>query len=163
MCGSAIKQSKSLKMYRIICLIFFIQYVFITGIFSNVYNSYFIGHSDIMAFGIVLALCVICFMFFPYLQRKVFDAPWTDGLKLADMKEYAPALAETVKLDAKERLGLSPREKEIFTFLLTEAPRKLIAHTLKISEGTVNFHTKNLYRKLGIQSRTELLTRFGKK
>jgi FixJ family two-component response regulator len=33
-----------------------------------------------------------------------------------------------------------------------------IAHTLKISFDTVRFHQKNLYRKLGIQSKSELLT-----
>jgi DNA-binding NarL/FixJ family response regulator len=162
MCGSAIKQSKSLKMYRIFCLMNFVNFNVIAVVIRTVYNSNFIGQSHILAFGIVLALCLICFLLFPYLQRKIFDAPWTDGLKLSDMEEYAPAIAETEKLDAKEQLDLSPREKEIFTMLLTDLQRKHIADTLKISEGTVNFHVNNLYHKLGIQSRAELFAKYGK-
>jgi DNA-binding CsgD family transcriptional regulator len=76
------------------------------------------------------------------------------------MTEYAPALEQTEELDEKEHLGLSPREKEIFTLLLTDVPRKQIAYTLDIEQGTVNVHIKNLYRKLGIQSRVELLTKY---
>jgi DNA-binding CsgD family transcriptional regulator len=62
-----------------------------------------------------------------------------------------------------EALGLSPREKEIFTLLLTDMAAKQIACTLKISYSSVNFHSNNLYRKLGIQSRVELFSKFGKK
>jgi DNA-binding NarL/FixJ family response regulator len=98
----------------------------------------------------------------PYLQRKIFNTPWSDGLKLADMIEYAPVIAEVEQLDETERLGLSPREKEIFILLLGDSQRKHIANTLKVGEGTVNFHVNNLYRKLGIQSRAELFTKHGK-
>jgi DNA-binding CsgD family transcriptional regulator len=62
-----------------------------------------------------------------------------------------------------ETLGLSPRDKEIFTLLLTDMAAKQIAHTLQISDSSVNFLTKNLYRKAGIQSRVELFAQFGKK
>jgi DNA-binding CsgD family transcriptional regulator len=56
---------------------------------------------------------------------------------------------------------LSIREKEILTLLLTKASRKQIAHTLKISIFTVDAHSKNIYRKLDIQSRVELLAKYG--
>jgi DNA-binding CsgD family transcriptional regulator len=57
---------------------------------------------------------------------------------------------------------LSPREKEVFDLLLTDMPIKQIAYTLKLSYSGVNFHIKNLYHKLSIQSRTELLIKFPK-
>lgn len=57
--------------------------------------------------------------------------------------------------------GLSPREKEIFILLLGDSQRKHIAASLNIGIGTVNFHVNNLYRKLGIQSRIELFTKYG--
>jgi DNA-binding CsgD family transcriptional regulator len=148
-------------MFRIYCLVFFIEYFILSGLLAKSYES-FVGQSHILAFGVVIVLASICFMFFPVLQRRVFDAPWTDGLKLADMTESAPILAETEQLVAKENLGLSPREKEIFALLLTEASRKEIAHTLNIGDSAVNYHTKNIYRKLGIQSRVELMTKYGK-
>jgi len=78
------------------------------------------------------------------------------------MREYAAALAEIEQIDAKERLGLSPREKEIFAVLLTtDIPRKNIADNLNISVSTVNFHVSSLYKKLGVQSRIELLKKYG--
>ena len=68
-------------------------------------------------------------------------------------REYEP-----VKIDY-EGLGFTPREREISELLLTEIPIKNIPVTLNVSKSTVNFHTKNLYRKLNIQSRTELFVK----
>ena len=59
-------------------------------------------------------------------------------------------------------LGLSPREKQVFSQLLSGAAPKEIAYNLKIRYPTVNFHINNLYRKLGIQSRAELFAQYGK-
>jgi DNA-binding CsgD family transcriptional regulator len=56
--------------------------------------------------------------------------------------------------------NLTPRESEIFNLLLTGLSRKQIAGELALSEAGASFHIKNLYRKLGIQSRTELLSKF---
>ncbi len=163
MCGGAIKLCKSFKMYRIFCFMFFIYYTIFSGIFFTLIHPLIGAQSRNISFGVVLVLCCVCFVMLPYLQRKIFDAPWSDGLKLADMVEYAPALAETELLDETEQLGLSPREKEIFILLLGDSQRKHIADTLKIGNGTVNFHINNLYRKLGIQSRIELFAKYGKK
>jgi len=56
--------------------------------------------------------------------------------------------------------SLTNREREIFSILLTEKSPKEIAYLLKVSYYTVDFHRKNLYRKLGIRSRTELFARY---
>ena len=55
---------------------------------------------------------------------------------------------------------LTPREMEIFNLLLTDLSTKEIAHEIKLTYSGVNFHIQNLYGKLGIQSRTELLAKF---
>jgi DNA-binding CsgD family transcriptional regulator len=47
--------------------------------------------------------------------------------------------------------------------LLAGRSPKEIAYTLKISYPTVNFHTTNLYRKMGIQSRAELFAKYQNK
>ncbi|GHV84574.1 hypothetical protein AGMMS50230_01820 [Spirochaetia bacterium] len=91
------------------------------------------------------------FIVFKKRSAKVLRAP----AEAADQRAQIEQIAIEMKL--------STRETEVFTLLLTEAPVKQIAHTLKISYSGVNFHTKNLYRKLGIQSRTELFAKFGKK
>jgi len=56
--------------------------------------------------------------------------------------------------------NLTSREREIFSLLLTDKPPKEIANSMNVSYYTVDFHRKNLYRKLGIQSRTELFARY---
>jgi len=101
-------------------------------------------------------------MLMPIMQRKLFDADWTDGKYLRDMDEYSSSLSEVKTIDIKDKLNLTDREQEMFTLLLTGASPKEIAYSLKISYHTVNFHVKNLYRKLGIRSRIELFSNFGK-
>jgi DNA-binding NarL/FixJ family response regulator len=149
-CAGAIKQSKSIKLFRLACVFFFFQYCFLSGIAALVYAN-FPGQSNILTLALVVAISCIWFVMYPYLQRNVFEAPWTDGLKLADMPQYESALAETEQMDNKEHLGLSTREKEIFTLLLTEASQQQIADTLKISVHAIDFHLNSLYRKLGMQ------------
>ena len=160
MCAGAIKQSKSLRMYRLYCLVFFVQYFIISGIFS-LYFNYFDEANKFLAFGVVLVLVSLCLLFMPLIQKRLFEADWSDGLYLRDMEEYTKPLAEVEEISAKDHLDLTPREQEIFTMLLSGAAPKEIAHTLKISYDTVLFHQKNLYRKLGIQSRAELFAKYG--
>ena len=159
MCASAIKRSKSLRMFRLFCMICFIQYFAISGFFS-IYFNYFQMPNKILAFSVVLVLVSLSLLFMPLIQKRLFEADWTDGLSLRDMEEYSGSIAKTEELNIKEQLNLTDREEEIFTLLLSGAAPKEIAYTLKISYDTVRFHQKNLYRKLGIQSRAELFARY---
>ena len=161
LCSGAIKKSKSIKMYRFFCIILFFEYFFISGILSQVFD-YYEGSNHVIAIGVVVALSSICFLVLPYLQKKLFGADWTDGLHLKDMTEYTQGLAETDVINVNEHLNLTEREHEVFTMLLKGMAPKEIAYTLKISYPTVNFHTTNLYRKLGIQSRSELFAKYKK-
>lgn len=52
---------------------------------------------------------------------------------------------------------LSPRESEIATYLGRGHTCSYIAKTLVISESTVYTHARNIYRKVGIQSKEELV------
>jgi len=56
----------------------------------------------------------------------------------------------------------SAREKEVTALLLQGKSNKQIALTLGISESTVEYHLKNVYRKLQVNSRTEAVLRLGK-
>ena len=74
------------------------------------------------------------------------------------------ASAEAGRLDVEgrckktaEKFGLSPRETEILGYLGRGHGIVFIANTLVISESTVRTHVKNIYRKLGVSSREELL------
>jgi DNA-binding CsgD family transcriptional regulator len=52
------------------------------------------------------------------------------------------------------------REREIFDLLVKGVSPKEIAHKLNISLSTVDFHRTKLYRKLGVHSIQELLTKY---
>ena len=57
---------------------------------------------------------------------------------------------------------LSKRESEVVQFLLQGKSNKQIAMTLEIAETTVEFHLKNIYAKLRVNSRAEAILKLGK-
>ncbi|MHB8132674.1 MAG: LuxR C-terminal-related transcriptional regulator [Anaerolineaceae bacterium] len=57
--------------------------------------------------------------------------------------------------------GLSNREKDVVKLLMEGKSNKLIASALHITENTVEFHLKNIYSKLQVNSRTELIIKLG--
>jgi DNA-binding NarL/FixJ family response regulator len=58
-------------------------------------------------------------------------------------------------LSALEEAGLSPRELSILQALESGGSNREIAERLFVAEQTVKFHLTNIYRKLGVSSRTE--------
>jgi DNA-binding CsgD family transcriptional regulator len=56
----------------------------------------------------------------------------------------------------------SEREKEVTELLMQGKSNKQIALALGISASTVEYHLKNVYKKLGVSSRTEAVLRLGK-
>jgi DNA-binding CsgD family transcriptional regulator len=156
--AGTVKRSESFRMFRLACLVNFFEYVpLVYG--TDVLFARLELPNQYIAFAIVLVLVCICVSFSPALQKKLFVTDWVDDFHMVDMGKYEE-LAIVEEVEEKENLGLTPREKQIFTLLLTELTPKQIAAELKISRGTVNFHTTNLYRKLDIQSRTELFAKF---
>ncbi len=57
------------------------------------------------------------------------------------------------------RLDLSGRETEVIQCLIDRLSNSEIADKLFVSTNTVKFHIKNLYSKLGVASRSEVLER----
>ncbi len=49
---------------------------------------------------------------------------------------------------------LTPREKQIIRLVARGMSNKSVAQLLSISDATVHFHLKNIYRKLGVRNRT---------
>jgi DNA-binding NarL/FixJ family response regulator len=57
------------------------------------------------------------------------------------------------------RTLLTPREIEVLSALGEGLSNKLIARRLNISLHTVKFHVESLFKKLGVRTRTEAVTR----
>ena len=56
---------------------------------------------------------------------------------------------------ASDELGLTGREREILGHVAAGRSNKQIAAELWLSEQTIKYHLTNLYRKIGVGSRTE--------
>lgn len=62
-----------------------------------------------------------------------------------------------IKQFAEGILELTQTEKVIFDAYIVRTPTKEVMAALNIKENTLKFHNKNLYQKLGVSSRKELL------
>jgi two-component system, NarL family, nitrate/nitrite response regulator NarL len=60
-----------------------------------------------------------------------------------------------VAVDPSDEFGLTTREREILERVATGRSNKEIAGEFWLSEQTIKYHLTNVYRKLGVSSRTE--------
>lgn len=98
-------------------------------------------------------------IFFPA-ESAVLAAVWQAVQSLAPdarcqwLEGDAPLRAAAPVAEVGASFGrLSLRENEILSLLVSNRPIKAIAEGLHLSRHTVNNHTRNIYRKLGVGSR----------
>jgi DNA-binding CsgD family transcriptional regulator len=128
-------------------------------LFANVSDRY--GQIfNLIALAIMIVCACVTMSIYPIMSRRIFDTDWVGDLSLFDSSKYEREYNKVASIQRDENLGLTPREKQIFTMLLTDVPQKQVAGMLKVSRGTYNYHVSNLYRKLDIQSRQELFLRY---
>jgi DNA-binding NarL/FixJ family response regulator len=76
------------------------------------------------------------------------------------ISHFNPALEH--KVDYRHREKLTPREIEIVSLLQQGYTYKKVAETAFISVDTVKFHNRNIYGKLQVNSRSELMLKYNK-
>lgn len=106
----------------------------------------------------LLALAVVCvtLVLLPPLHRHLASL-LKDHAYLAAYSEM-PRPEEDNQVDRALRFGdLSEREGQVASLLLQGKTYRRIAGELHISENTVKYYVKNIYSKLNIQSRAELI------
>lgn len=125
---------------------------------TDIVSRFFPGAMPAVAIGFSFLFLFVFQFISPVLQRNVFASDWIDEFLKPDMSLVMKKVKQT---DEFEGLKLSPREKEVATFLLQGMTFRQISGVLGISESTVNGYSGTLYKKLGINSRAELFIRFG--
>jgi two-component system, NarL family, nitrate/nitrite response regulator NarL len=85
-------------------------------------------------------------------RRAHAGSEWIEFLGRA--REAAPEPGEQ-----QESLGLTPRELELAGLVVSGLRNREIATQLGISEGTAKLHLYNVYKKLGVANRVELVLR----
>jgi DNA-binding NarL/FixJ family response regulator len=69
--------------------------------------------------------------------------------------ERRPKTASSDTKSAFNGVPLSPREKEILSYLVAGCPNKAIARCMGITEATVKVHLKSVQRKIRVENRTQ--------
>jgi DNA-binding NarL/FixJ family response regulator len=96
------------------------------------------------------------------LRRAAADAAKGSGFRMRDaaaaqLRALGEGLpAETRRVANGGNGELSPREREIAELVAEGRSNKQVAAALFLSDRTVEYHLSAVYRKLGVQSRTEL-------
>jgi len=113
------------------------------------------GNPD-LTMNIALAIVLLIIMILPILYKQL-DTVLADHAFGVELQE----MTVEEKKDVEEHLAIpgefSDREREIIGKLLQGKPYRLIGEELYISENTIKFHVKNIYAKLGVHNKTELL------
>ncbi len=60
-------------------------------------------------------------------------------------------------MNSKTKYNLSKKESELVQLLEKGYSNKLISAHLKVSENTIKFHLKNIYKKIGAHNRLEAI------
>lgn len=98
-----------------------------------------------------------------YLLKDETPARITDAVRAVaqGLGWFSPSIAARIAAWVREETTLSPkvelteREKEVLRSLAKGLRNKQIAAELGICDVTVRFHLRNIYIRLGVQSRTE--------
>ena len=111
------------------------------------------GHGDITMSVQAIKAGAIDFLTKPIHEQKLLDAIQAgierDRARRAEQKDVA---------QIQERYAsLTPREREVLTFVVAGRPNKQIAGELKLSEMTVKIHRSQMMRKMKAKSLVELV------
>ena len=85
------------------------------------------------------------------------NAPLADASRATDLLDTLQRRIDSISSE----YGLTPREREVAFLTVQGFSCAYIADKLVVSESTVRFHQKNLYKKLDVHSRNEFIELVG--
>ena len=102
-----------------------------------------------------------------YIDKGTLRADLADTIRAAMSGTTVLSTEVTSRLmshtpESTDDFGLTDRELDVLKLMATGNADRVIATELGISTATVRFHLKNLLRKLGTETRSEMLVRAAK-
>ena len=83
---------------------------------------------------------------------------WVDQESVPDLIQAVRGMAPSHRAEsAKQHLGVTPREVQIIALIVAGYTNKDLAQKLGISENTAKHHLTNIFNKLGVSNRLELV------
>ncbi|MHC1695131.1 MAG: helix-turn-helix transcriptional regulator [Eubacteriales bacterium] len=107
--------------------------------------------TSLVSAGIMLLLLIIS----PIFSHSYYDGEWVKDSEKAEISGDTESGLKSYKL--------TKRELEVCELLLKGHTMRQISGMLSLAYPTINTYCTSAYRKLGINSRTELLLRFGER
>jgi DNA-binding NarL/FixJ family response regulator len=83
-----------------------------------------------------------------------------EAIKFALSKEEPPSSTQEQVSADEPLVALTPREQEVAILVAKRLSNRQIASHLTLSEHTVATHTRNILKKLGLHSRTQIAVYF---
>lgn len=112
------------------------------------------GHGNMAAAVTALKNGAIDFLEKPFSEKQLLDS--VEQALDRDLRNRELATGQAV---VKQRYArLTPRERQVFSLVVSDRPNKDIARALKISPRTVEHHREHLMLKMQANSLAELIT-----
>ena len=123
-------------------------------ILNRILSSTLLFALSLVALFVAVFVIVLLLIMSPIISKKFFEKPWLKDAVLKDVN-----IEEDLKF---KDYKLTRRETEVVNLLLSGDTLRQISIKLKISYATVNTYCTSIYRKCGVNSRTELFLLFNK-
>ena len=119
--------------------------------------------------GIVIVSLIILFFFYTFFSLKRKNSDLELAHKNSEIQNYIIRINELEKLGSKKRnledniseklseLDLTKREKKVLRYIAEGYSNDDIADEMFISKNTVKSHIKNIYIKLDVKSRVQVI------
>ena len=114
------------------------------------------GAENVYSSAIALSVAFIILIILPLLHKQL-SRLLQNHVYLTEMNAMPPLEQEKAVKNVTLLANLTERESEIAALLMGGRTYKMIADELFLSENTVKTHIKNIYSKLSVNNKTELI------